>query len=349
MATLTPVATGSVDITIQIAPTASHQMASEPSPSPSTTCNRLACDSPEPHGHPAVGGTYDFNATSASGRTITWAFSADTDNTLATLGTNGQFNALKGGTVQIIASVAADDTYSSGTISHALEITRLANTLALTSAGGGDLPATLEAGATHDFDVTSASSGAITWSVTDTSDQATDLATIDETSGVLTASRAGMIKVIASVAADDTYVAATASHTLEITRSSANLAFATHSSSIPLSGGAITLTATSDSDGAITWSSSDPTVATIAATSGNDRMATLNPRATGSVDITIEIAETASHQAASETTTIDINDLRPANLTFSGPERPAASRGKRHPHLHGHHRRQHRSHLERLR
>ena len=100
-----------------------------------------------------------------------------------------------------------------------LAFAALLHTLLLTACGGGGggggtpttepqdpelafttpaaaLPKTLASGKTHRFRATSKSSGAITWSVTDTSDQATNLATIG-TGGLLTASAVGTVKVTA--------------------------------------------------------------------------------------------------------------------------------------------------------
>ena len=84
---------------------------------------------------------------------------------------------------------------------------------------------TLLSGGTHSFAVSSLSSGAISYSVTDADGNATALATINSTTGMLTAAAVGTVKVTATVAADGGYSGATTSHTLTIL-DSPNLAFA---------------------------------------------------------------------------------------------------------------------------
>ena len=60
----------------------------------------------------------------------------------------------------------------------------------------------------------------------------TTLATINPTTGALTANGAGRVKVTATVAADDTYRGATTSHTLAIL-TPANLAFSSAPELLP--------------------------------------------------------------------------------------------------------------------
>ena len=76
---------------------------------------------------------------------------------------------------------------------------------------------TLPIKGTHRFSATSDSSGAMNWTVTHPDDTATDYATIN-TSGMLTAYKAGQVKVTVTVAADNTYRRASLSHTLTITQ-----------------------------------------------------------------------------------------------------------------------------------
>ena len=115
-----------------------------------------------------------------------------------------------------------------------------------------DSVGTLAVNATHDFAATHSGSGAITWSVTGTDDLATTLATINPTTGALTANGLGMVKITATVAADGTYRGATTSHTLAIL-TPANLAFTAAPGHL-LTSHTTQFTATSDSGGAITWS-----------------------------------------------------------------------------------------------
>ena len=176
----------------------------------------------------------------------------------------------------------------------------------------------LEVEDSHTFTATHLSSATLTWRVTDTDGNPTDLATIDA-NGQLTAHKGGTVKVIARVEQDETYAADTASHTVTLDRLPANLLFGgSFSTSIPLSGGPITLSATTASSATITWSVSDASIATL---SGSDRTAILTPLTAGStVTITAEVPKTETHAAASRTISITINALRDTNLRFTGTQ-----------------------------
>ena len=262
--------------------------------------------------------TYTFMAATAGNTAITWSVTDTDDNAtaLATIGAmTGVLTASGVGRVKVTAIVAADATYGGDSISHELEITLRASGLAFTETP----PPALDVDATHDFVATSDSGGAITYSVTDVDDTATALAMIDG-NGLLTALGGGMVKVTATVEADDTYSAATLSHTLTINRLSADLRISTPNTNIPQSGGDVILTASTDSTGPITWSVSDTSIATI---SGSDRTATLTPVATGDVTITAEIAQTVTHETGSTTIDITVNNLLDTNLRFTNATLPA--------------------------
>ena len=64
-----------------------------------------------------------------------------------------------------------------------------------------------------------------------------------------------MVKVVATVAQDDTYEAATGSHTVTITRFPANLTFTASPARLRIGNDqSAQFSATRDGDGAITWS-----------------------------------------------------------------------------------------------
>ena len=263
----------------------------------------------------ARGNSHSFAATSDSSSAIGYSVTdADGNATaLATINaTTGRLTAVAVGTVKVTATVAADGSHRSATTSHTLVIREFPN-LAFTATVN-----TLAVNATHSFVATSDSSGAISYRVTNTDGSATTFASIDDTSGVLTAIAVGTVRVLATVAADDTYGGDTIGHTLTVNRANPNLGFAPYSRSISRQDGAVTLIATTDSVGAITWSSSDDTVATIAATS-DDRRATLTPVADGDVTVTAEITQTPAHASDTATTdTISVNNLTSPNLQISG-------------------------------
>ena len=253
------------------------------------------------------GAAITLTATTDSPAPVVWGID---DANLATLIDNGDNTAtltpLTTGIVTVFAEISESTTHRADSAFIPITIKRPPN-LSLVSP-----VTTLEVDATHNFTATRLGTGAITWSVTDSDGTSTTRATIVSSSGLLTAHTGGTVRITASVAADSNFVAATLSHTLTITRLDANLTFGAHSTSIPLSGGAVPLTATTESSAPITWSINDDTTATL--TDNGDGTATLTPLTLGTVQVTIAVTETATHAATSEPIDITINNLQNPNL-----------------------------------
>ena len=168
------------------------------------------------------------------------------DTDLAGIDTAGLLTAVAAGQVKVTATIEEDGRYLGDTTSHDLTITRIAATLTMSAKTD-----TLAVAEMYDFNADSSDAmdpRSLTWSVTDTNDASTDLATIDPASGVLTAVKAGMVKITATAAETGSHSGASVSHTIEITRLPANLVFGAFSTEITQRGGAVTLTALTDSD-----------------------------------------------------------------------------------------------------
>ena len=172
----------------------------------------------------------------------------------------------------------------------------------------------LGVGGSHNFAATSLSRAPIIWSVTNADGSETDHATIDA-NGQLTAHKGGTVKVIARVAAYDTYATRGVSHDVTINRLTSDLTLNNIATDIPLSGGDITLTTATGSDGTVTWSVSNTTLATI--TDNSDGKATLSPQAAGTVRVTAAITQSDTHEAGSTTIDITINTLQDPKLRFT--------------------------------
>ena len=269
-----------------------------------------------------MGESHTFTVDQAGKGAITWSVTAQdgtATTTLATIGAaSGRLTANGAGMVRVVASVAATGSHSADSTSYGLTISAPqpqlpAPNLRITGTPPGD---TLEVGDSHTFTATQAGNGAITWSVTAQDGTATTtLATIG-TGGRLTAIGAGMVRVVASVAATGTHSADSISYRLIINRNSTTLTLGVYSRSISKRDGPITLTATTNSGATITWSGSDDGAATV--TDNGDNTATLTPVAPGTLMVTAMVAETATHTAASVTSdVITINDLAPPNLMIS--------------------------------
>ena len=177
----------------------------------------------------AVDDTHTFEVSTESNAPITWSID---DITRAEIEpTTGKLTAKAPGIVKVTVRVEAGDTNSGATLHHTLTISEGDTSQPLQDpnlAFTETPPPTLEINATHTFAATRAGDGAITYSVTADGSE-TDLATIDDTTGLLTANKAGAVKVIASVAETATHSAATIDHTVEITRREANLILSTFS------------------------------------------------------------------------------------------------------------------------
>ena len=140
--------------------------------------------------------------------------------------------------------------------------------------------------------------------VTNADDTATDRATINPSTGMLTANKAGQVKVTATVAADNTYSSSTIRHTLTISLQNPNLSF-TASPTRLRPGQTTQFSVTRDGTGVITWSIVE-----------NGASATIDP-ATGLVTasataetITVQasVAETATHASQTLTVSVTVTD-----------------------------------------
>ena len=281
------------------------------------TLNRLASDlafSGSPPAHLDVNASHTFTATKSNSGEIIWGvIAADgsaTDHAMIDED-SGALTALKGGAVQVVATVEEDDVYTAGRITHTVTLDRLASDLAFS----GSPPANLDVNASHTFTVTHSGSGAVTWSVTNPDDSATDRAMIDADSGVLTALKGGMVSVVATVAEGDAYAAGTVSHMLTLDRLTSDLAISNFNTDIPRDGGAITITATTISGGTISFSISDSTRATLV--DNGDGTATLTPVAAGTTQITASVTPTDTHEAGVVRIDVTVNTLDDPNLRFS--------------------------------
>jgi uncharacterized protein YjbI with pentapeptide repeats len=140
---------------------------------------------------------------------------------------------------------------------------------------------------------TSVSSGAITYS-----SNATNVATIDPSSGIITLVAAGTVTFTASQAESAQYNAPTpvTSNTLTVSKGTTTLAFVSPPTTKSLTDPAFTVVASSASSGAVTYTSSNTAFATVGATSG---LVTL--KGVGTVTITAAQAESAQYNAPANT------------------------------------------------
>ena len=143
----------------------------------------------------------------------------------------------------------------------------------------------------------------------------TSVATIHRTTGEVTIIGGGSAIITATKAGDTTYNAATATYTLIVTKvEQAAFAFANQGEDKINGDDAFTISPTGGSGtGSITWESSDPTVATISATSGEVTIV-----GGGTTIITATKAADANYNAATATYTLSVK-ANQAAFTFANP------------------------------
>lgn len=156
---------------------------------------------------------------------------------------------------------------------------------------------TMTVGETYTQTATTNSDGDITYSSSNTS-----VATVDATTGLVTAVAAGTATITASVAATSSYNAGSATYMVTVTRITPTISFATSTVNIN-EGGTYTQEPTYNGDGAITYSSSNTSVATVDASTG-----LVTGVSEGTATITATVAATDSYNEGSATYTITVTE-----------------------------------------
>ena len=151
--------------------------------------------------------------------------------------------------------------------------------------------------------------GAITYASGDTT-----VASVSATSGEVTIAGVGSAIITATKAGDTTYNAATATYTLIVTKGEqAAFAFANPAVDKSVGDPVFTITPTDGpGSGAITWESSDPTVASVSATSGEVTIITA-----GMTTITATKAADSNYNEAMASYTLIVTKAEQAAFTFA--------------------------------
>ena len=173
-------------------------------------------------------------------------------------------------------------------------------TISLTAAA-----TTLTVGETTQLTLTTNSDGAVSYTSSNTA-----VATVSA-DGVVTAKTAGTVTITANVAATANYNSASATVTITVnapvvTPVTPTISLTAAATTLTV-GGTTQLTATTNSDGAVTYTSSDESVATVSA----DGVVTA--KTAGTVTITANVAATANYNAASATVTITVESNEGGN------------------------------------
>jgi len=156
---------------------------------------------------------------------------------------------------------------------------------------------TMTVGETYTQTATTNSDGDITYSSSNTS-----VATVDATTGLVTAVAAGTATITASVAATSSYNAGSATYMVTVTRITPTISFATSTVNIN-EGGTYTQIPTYNGDGAITFSSSNTSVATVDASTG-----LVTGVSEGTATITATAAQTTMYSSVSATYSVTVTE-----------------------------------------
>lgn len=245
------------------------------------------------------------NAASGGAGSGVFAYSSNNLTVASVDASTGRVTVIAVGTAVITADKAASTGYLAATATYTLTVNPappppplpVGQTIAFADPG----PLTRTYGDAQFTNM--ASGGAGTGAISYSSDVPA-VATVDATTGVVTIAGSGTAHITASKAASTGYLAATASYTLQVARAAQTITFhytgplskrPWDSPMInPASGGAGT--------GAVTYSSSDTSVATVVSSTGETRFV-----AAGTATLTANKAQSANHLAASATYLINVS------------------------------------------
>jgi hypothetical protein len=230
--------------------------------------------------------------TSNSSGEITYSSS---NTAVATIDASGNFITLVGaGDVSFNATQAATAQYLSASVnSNTLTVALGTSTLSSSTFTVSSSKTILDASFVITTRPTSNSSGAITYSSSNTS-----VATIDASGNFITIVGAGDVSFNATQAQSSQYLSATkTSNTLTVSKAITTLAFVSPPTTKNVTDAAFTVTASSASSGAVTYSSSNTSFATVNSSTG---LVTL--KGAGTVTITASQASTATYEAPTNAT-----------------------------------------------
>lgn len=240
----------------------------------------------------------------ASGGAGTGAITYSSGNpAVATVGTSsGTVTVIGAGGTVIIANKTASTGFLAATATYTLNVVApppappVAQNISFSAPG----PITRTYG---DAQFTNTASGGAGTGAISYSSHTTAVASVDTTTGLVTIVGAGTALITASKAASSGYLAASANFTLDVLRAAQTIAFQNTGPFAKRPGDSpmVNLASGGNGNGAITYSSSDTSVATVVASTGSVRF-----RAAGATTITANKAQSANHLAASATYLINV-------------------------------------------
>ena len=242
-------------------------------------------------------GTFSTALTNPNTLDVTYS---STDETVATVATDGTVTLKAAGETTIKATFAGDDTYAAGAAQYTLTVS---NKSAAGISYASDFihieEPTYNTEISAPITLTNPNSVAVTYASSDAT-----VATVNATTGAVTPKKVGTTTITASFAGDATYEAAEVSYTLKLGLQDAGLAFDDASHEITYTAGATyTMGFTKATDAAATFSSSNTNVATVNATTGEVTVVSV-----GTTTITATAAKTSDYKAGEAEYTLTVTE-----------------------------------------
>lgn len=246
----------------------------------------------------------------AAGGSVTTAVEySSSDESVATVASDGTITALKSGTVTITATLAGDDTYEPVSAEYTIVIYR-ADQIKEFRFLKGDGTHTIKYGEEFTNAAEGGENSPISYA---SSDEA--VATVDET-GKITTLKQGETVITATNPEDDRFNAKEISYTLVVERADQNVVFENGTTGIePIEYGQ-TYTNKAEAHTAVMYSVSDDTIATVNA------YGVVTPLKAGTVTITAEAEESDQYNSASNAYTIQIKKAPQALYFDKGAYNP---------------------------
>ncbi len=199
-----------------------------------------------------VGDTYTQTVTTNSNGSVTYSSS---NTSVATVNSSGKVTAVSAGSATITANVAATTSYNAGSAQYTVTVSRKTPTLTFATSSKA-----MTVGDTYTQTATYNGDGTVSYTSSNTS-----VATVNSSTGLVTAKAAGTTTITATSTQTTTYSSATATYTITVSAAAVPSITVTPSTASVETGSTTTLTATTENATGytISWTTSNSSVATV--------------------------------------------------------------------------------------
>ena len=225
-------------------------------------------------------------------------YSSSNTNVATVNSSTGEITIIDVGEATITAHASETENYNEGSASYNLVVNKAERVLTFTN--GNAITKTY---GDNEFINAATKNGDNNASITYAVTAGAGVATVDTNTGKVTISNAGTATITASIPATDNYEAASASYTLTVNKANPNFTFTNNAVSKVFGDANFINAVTTNSNGAITYTSSDPATATV--NSGTGEVSIV--KSGGPVTITANVAATNNYNGATATYSLTIS------------------------------------------